>query len=202
MTPEVVFSALQLRDRIAELGAEISEHYGPGEPPLMVGVLKGSSIFLADLARAIDLAAEVDFMSISAYEEGGVGRGVVRIIKDLEGSIEGRDVLIVEDIVDTGLTLNYLRRALSSRGPASLRTVALLDKVARRIVPVPLEWRGFEVPDVFLLGYGLDYQGIYRNLDHLVAVPDIAALAADPSMYVTGLYAGPGAGDLEGRARR
>ncbi len=130
----------------------------------------------------------IDFMSISAYGDGRPNSGVVRIVKDLERSIEGEHVLIVEDIVDTGLTLNYLRRTLGDRGPASLKAVTLLDKSARRIIPVPLEWAGFEIPDVFVLGYGLDHEGLYRNVRDLLAVHDFKRLVGEPDMYVEQLF--------------
>jgi hypoxanthine phosphoribosyltransferase len=128
-------------------------------------------------------------MSISSYIEASED-GVVRIIKDLDEDIRDRDVVIVEDIVDTGFTLNYLRRHILAREPGSLRTVALLDKSARRILPVPLEHRGFVIPDVFAVGYGLDYRALYRNLNDVVAVVDVAALARDPHMLIGELYAG------------
>jgi hypoxanthine phosphoribosyltransferase len=188
-TIEPLIPATALRARIAELGAEIAATYA-GEVPILVSVLKGSTLFLSDLARAMAVDLEVDFMSISSYAESGGISGVVRIVKDLESDIGGRHVLIVEDIVDTGLTLNYLRRTLEERKPASLRTCSLLDKAARRIIPVPLEWRGFEIPDVFVVGYGLDFQGRYRNVPDILAVRDVAKLANDPSLLVEGLFSG------------
>ncbi|HZA39266.1 MAG TPA: hypoxanthine phosphoribosyltransferase [Actinomycetota bacterium] len=195
-TAEVLISAAEIAHRVDELGRELREVYHDAErPPVLVGVLKGSTLFLADLLRAVGIDAEVDFMAISSYSASAGQSGVVRIIKDLEGGIAGRDVLLVEDIVDTGLTLTYLRRALGERGPRSLRTVALLDKVARRIVPVPVEFRGFEIPDVFVVGYGLDFMGRYRNVPDLYAVRDLARLANDPMLLV-----GPFFGS-DGRAR-
>ncbi len=157
-------------------------------PPLLVGVLKGSTLFLADLMRSMQIEVEIDFISISAYSSTGSSSGVVRIVKDLEVDIAGRDVVIVEDIVDTGLTLNYLRRSLGERGPRSLRAATLLDKVARRIVPVEVEYSAFEVPDVFVVGYGLDFQGLYRNVPEILAVKDIAKLANDPMLLVRSLF--------------
>ena len=144
-------------------------------------------MFLADLIRSIDIDVEVDFMSITSYGSGG-GSGVVRIVKDLDTDVTGRDVVIVEDIVDTGLTLTYLRRTLGQRGPRSLRAVTLLDKAARRIIPVELEHRGFEIPDVFVIGYGLDFQGRYRNVPEILQVNDLPRLAGDPGMLSGELF--------------
>ena len=178
----------ELTRRVAELGGEVAHALGPTEqPPVLVSVLKGSVMFLADLTRRFPVDVEVDFMSISSYASGSQS-GVVRILKDLERNVADRDVIIVEDIVDTGLTLNYLRRNLTGRGVRSLRAVTLLDKAARRIVPVELEHRGFEIPDVFVVGYGLDFQGRYRNVPDILAVRDIARLANDPLTLVGPLF--------------
>ncbi len=186
---ELLIPGSALQARVEELGTELAEHLSGGkEPPILVGVLKGSTPFLADLVRSMHMDLEVDFMSISAYGDSGGHSGVVRIIKDLERDIDGRDVVIVEDIVDTGLTLNYLRTTLTQRGARSLMAITLLDKVARRIVPVALEQKGFEIPDVFVVGYGLDFQGRYRNLRDIFAVRDIARLANDPYLLVDGLF--------------
>ncbi|HEV2754905.1 MAG TPA: hypoxanthine phosphoribosyltransferase [Actinomycetota bacterium] len=186
---EVLISEAQLRDRIAALADELAAIYrGNDEPPVFVGVLKGSVLFLADLVRALPVHAEVDFMSISAYGGGGAQSGVVRIEKDLDSDVNGRDVVIVEDIVDTGLTLNYLRRNLGARSPRSLRAVTLLDKSVRRIVPVELEHRGFDIPDVFVVGYGLDFQSLYRNVREILSVPDLPRLANDPRLLVAPLW--------------
>ncbi|HEX2049978.1 MAG TPA: hypoxanthine phosphoribosyltransferase [Actinomycetota bacterium] len=180
----------RLAARVAELGARLSADYaGAARPPVFVGVLKGSALFLADLARALTIDAAFDFIAISSYADSGPQSGVVRIVKDLDDDVAGRDVVVVEDIVDTGLTLNYLRRALSQRAPASLRAVALIDKSVRRIVPVELEYRGFDVPDVFVVGYGLDFQGRYRNVPDIVAVRDVARLANEPRLLVDALFA-------------
>lgn len=192
---QILVSQQELRARVVELGTVITQEMR-GTDPLFVGVLKGSAMFLADLCRQLDLDAAFDFMAISAYA-GGDPSGVVKIVKDLEQDIVGRDVVLVEDIVDTGLTLAYLRRTLLARGPRSLRTVTLLDKTARRIVPVEVEWRGFEIPDVFVLGYGLDHQGLYRNVRELFVAPDIKALAQQPEMYVGQIF--PGTGLRRGR---
>jgi hypoxanthine phosphoribosyltransferase len=187
---ELLIPDSALQARVEELGGELARHLSGGtEPPVLVGVLKGSTLFLADLVRSMHMDLEVDFMSISAYGDSGGHSGVVRIIKDLERDIDGRDVVIVEDIVDTGLTLNYLRSTLTQRGARSLMAITLLDKVARRIVPVALEQKGFEIPDVFVVGYGLDFQGRYLNLRDIFAVRDIARLANDPYMMVEGLFA-------------
>lgn len=191
---EIVISAAEIADRVRELGRELTELYRDGgRPPVLVGVLKGSTLFLADLLRALRIDAEVDFMAISSYSAASGQSGVVRIVKDLDGDIAGRDVLLVEDIVDTGLTLTYLRRSLEEREPRSLRTVALLDKVARRIVPVPVEHRGFEIPDVFVVGYGLDFMGRYRNVPDLYAVRDLARLANQPLLLVGPFFGRDGA---------
>ncbi len=185
---EVLIDRNELAARIDLLGKELrSDYAAKSEPPLLVGVLKGSTLFLADLVRALGIDVTVDFISISSYS--AVGRsGVVRILKDLETDVTDRDVLVVEDIVDTGLTLTYLRRTLEARGLRSLRAVTLLDKSVRRIVPVDLDYRGFDIPDVFVVGYGLDFQGRYRNVPDILAVKDIARLANDPLLLVGPLW--------------
>ncbi len=158
----------RLQQRISELGSEISEAY-QNKDLAVVAILKGSFIFAADLLRAIAIASTIDFMSISSYANQPQS-GVVRITKDLEESITGRDVLLVEDIIDTGLTANYLLRVLRERNPASLQVCALLDKSARRIIDLPVAYRGFEIPDVFVVGYGMDYQQLYRNLPYIAVL--------------------------------
>jgi hypoxanthine phosphoribosyltransferase len=174
----LVLTADEIRSRVAALGAEITRDYA-GASPILVGVLKGSVLFMADLVRQIDLAVRVDFMSISSY--GRAGRtGVVRILKDLDAPITGEHVVLVEDIVDTGLTSTYLLANLRARRPASLEICALLDKSVRRIIEVPIRYKGFDIPDEFVVGYGLDHEGRYRNLPGIVGVRDIEALAADP----------------------
>jgi hypoxanthine phosphoribosyltransferase len=160
-----------IQARIVELGAEITRDY-EGREPLLVCVLKGGFIFLADLVRHIDLPVAVDFMAISSYGAGTRSSGVVRILKDLETPIEGRDVLVVEDIVDSGLTLGYLMRNLGSRRPASLDVCALLTKPARREIEVPIRYVGFEIPDRFVVGYGLDFDERYRNLRDIGVVDE------------------------------
>lgn len=152
----------RLQKRVSELGEEISQHYD-GKDLAVVAILKGSFIFAADLLRAFTINATIDFMSISSYA-GQSGSGVVRITKDLEETITGRHVLMVEDIIDTGLTANYLMRVLRERGPASLGLCALLDKSARRLIDLPIAYRGFDIPDLFVVGYGMDFQQKYRNL--------------------------------------
>ena len=192
-TASVLIREPQLRGRVRELAHEIQRTLPQSDrPPVLVGVLKGSTLFLADLIRAFEVHVEVDFISISSYA-GGSRSGVVRIVKDLEIDIMGRDVVIVEDIVDTGLTLNYLRQTLKDREARSLRAVTLLDKAARRIVPVELEHSGFEIPDEFVVGYGLDFQGRYRNVPYILAVKDIAKLANDPTLLVEPLFMEKGA---------
>ena len=156
-----------------QLGRSLARDYG-GKDPLLVGVLRGAVVFLADLMRAADIPLAADFIAVGSY--GGTTRssGVVKITADLSVSIEGRHVLIVEGIIDTGRTISYLRRNLQTRHPASLKVVALLDKIERREVEVELDYVGFTIPDQFVVGYGLDYRGLYRNL------PSIAALEEDP----------------------
>jgi hypoxanthine phosphoribosyltransferase len=186
---ETLLTAAELRARIGALAVEIRSSMVAGDSPIvLVSVLKGSTFFTADLARALNIDLEIEFMSISSYGQGAVQSGVVRIVKDLDRAISGRDVMIVEDIVDTGLTLNYLRRTLTQREPRSLAAVTLLDKSARRIVPVALEFAGFDIPDAFVVGYGLDFQGRYRNLPDILAVTDLPRLANDPLAIANGLW--------------
>jgi hypoxanthine phosphoribosyltransferase len=160
---EVLVSAEELQRRVAELGEEISRDYA-GRSLLLVGVLKGAVFFLSDLMRFIDVPVEVDFMAVASYGSATDSSGVVRILKDLDAAIEGRDVLIVEDIVDSGLTLQYLMRNLGSRNPSSLEVCALLTKPERRKVDLPTRYVGFEIPNRFVVGYGLDYAERHRNL--------------------------------------
>lgn len=163
---EVMLTAKQIDERIKELAAEISNDY-QNKKPLLIGVLKGAIIFLSDLIRHIEVPVEIDFMAVSSYGADTESSGVVRIQKDLDKSIQGKDVLIVEDIVDTGLTLNYLRENLNSRGPQSLKVVTLLDKPDRRKVPFVPDYCGFTIPDRFVIGYGLDFNEDYRHLADL-----------------------------------
>ncbi len=163
-----------LQHRIAELGAMISSDYSPGSRPILVCVLKGAYMFLSDLTRHIAIPHEVDFMATSTYGGGLDSRGVVRLVLDLKANIVSRHVLLVEDIVDRGGTINYLLRLLGERQPASLRTCTLLDKPSRREYPVHLEYVGFEIPDEFVIGYGLDIDETYRNLPFIgVPTPEL-----------------------------
>jgi hypoxanthine phosphoribosyltransferase len=164
---QVLVSEDQIAAKVAELGRQISEAY-TGRELTLVSVLKGSLPFMADLMRAITIPVRIDLMEVSSY--GGVtteSSGLVRILKDLSASIDGRDVLLVEDIIDTGLTLNYLLRYLRGKNPRSLRICALLDKPARRLVDIPIDYVGFTIPDQFVVGYGLDYGELYRNLRYV-----------------------------------
>jgi hypoxanthine phosphoribosyltransferase len=161
---EVLVPAEELQRRIRELGAQISRDYADRDL-IMIGVLKGAVLFLADLMRELTVPCEVDFMAVSSYGSATDSSGVVRILKDLDSSIEGRNVLIVEDIIDSGLTLHYLLRNLRARNPASVEVCALLTKPDRRRVELPIRYVGFEIPNRYVIGYGLDYAQRYRNLD-------------------------------------
>lgn len=172
---EILFTEEQIRQRIEELGNEISAEYR-GRELVLVGVLKGSCVFLADLMRAIDLELTIDFMSVSSYKDGMVSTGDVEILKDLSNPIRGKDVIVVEDIVDTGLTLSRLLEILSSRGANSIKLASFLDKPEPRIkTELKIDYTGFVVPNRFLVGYGLDAAGRYRNLPFIAAVRDPAA---------------------------
>jgi hypoxanthine phosphoribosyltransferase len=162
----VLIPAEDLRARVDELGRQIRSDYA-GRTPILVGVLKGAVVFLADLMRAIEAPCECDFIALSSYGVSTRSSGIVELTKDLSVPIEGRDVLIVEDIVDTGRTLAYLLRNLETRQPRTVRVCALLDKVSRREVPVALDYVGFTIPDEFVVGYGLDFAGLYRNLPYI-----------------------------------
>ena len=163
---EVFYSEEQLKAKVAELGAAITRDY-QGKSPVLVSVLRGSYIFMADLTRAIDLPCTVDFMSVSSYGAGTTSSGQVKILKDLSEPIEGKDLIIVEDILDSGNTLFYLRDVLAARKPASIAICTLLDKPERRTKPIQADYSGFEVPDAFVVGYGLDYAEKYRNLPYI-----------------------------------
>jgi hypoxanthine phosphoribosyltransferase len=172
---KILFTEEQIEQRIGVLAAEISEHYRDKHLKL-IGVLKGSVFFLAALARQMSIPVKIDFLAISSFSNKSGAPGLVRIAKDLDDSIEGEDVLLVEDIVDTGFTLRYLLQALSSRGPNSLAVCTFLDRKSRRIVQVPVEYRCFEIPDHFVIGFGLDYNQLYRNLNYVAVLkPDRVA---------------------------
>ena len=159
----VLIDEATLETRVAELGDELGSVYRDS-PPLLIGVLNGAFMFMSDLSRRMSVPLEVDFMAVSSYGQATESSGIVRIIKDLERSIEGRDVLIVEDIIDSGLTLQYLIDTLQRRNPSSIRVVALLRKKKPEAIDVPVDWVGFEIPDEFVVGYGLDKAGQFRNL--------------------------------------
>ena len=166
---EILVQPDELKERVRALGEAVNAEYADRDL-LLVGVLKGAVFFLADLMRHIEIPCEVDFMAVSSYGSATDSSGVVRILKDLDTAIEGRHVLIVEDIVDSGLTLQYLLRTLEARGPASLEVCALLTKPSRRTVDLPVRYTGFEIPDKFAIGYGLDYAERYRNLPYVAAL--------------------------------
>lgn len=170
----ILYTKEQLKEAIQKLGKRITEDY-QGKAPVMVCILKGASLFFADLIREIDLPMTIDFMVVSSYGASTVSSGEVRLIKDLDRSILNKDVIIVEDIVDTGMTLNYLKKVLISRGATSLRIATLLDKPARRTTPLKVDYTCFEIPDAFVVGYGLDYDEVYRNL------PEVGILS--PEVY-------------------
>ncbi|MEO5576902.1 MAG: hypoxanthine phosphoribosyltransferase [Gaiellaceae bacterium] len=170
---EILIEQEPLQARIVELGAEISTAY-EGRDLLLVGVLKGAVFFMADLMRELSIPCEIDFMAISSYGAATDSSGVVRILKDLDTNIAGRDVLVVEDIIDSGLTLSYLMRSLRARKPASLEICALLTKPERREIEVPVKFVGFEIPNKFVIGYGLDFAERYRNLPYVAVLhPDL-----------------------------
>ena len=168
---EILIDEDALSSRVAELGAEVSVDY-EGRDLLLIGVLKGAVFFMADLMRHIQVPCEVDFMAISSYGDSTDSSGIVRILKDLDINIEGRDVLVVEDIIDSGLTLSYLMRNLESREPASLEVCALMTKPDRREIDVPVRYIGFEIPNRFVVGYGLDFGERYRNLPYVAVLSE------------------------------
>ncbi len=184
---EVLISATEIERRLNELGAEITHDYA-GKAPLLIGVLKGVTCFMADLMRHIALPVSIDFMTISSYE--GDRSGAVRIVQDLSETIYGRDVLIVEDIIDTGMTLHHLIKQLQLREPATLRVCTLLDKRARRLVETKIDYVGFEIPDEFVVGYGLDYREAFRNL------PFIATVRSE-ALHEPGITAAPGSRTIQ-----
>jgi hypoxanthine phosphoribosyltransferase len=163
----VILTEEQIRSRVRELGHEISRDYASGGSVLLVGVLRGAVLFVADLMRELSIPCEIDFMAVSSYGSSTKSSGVVRIMKDLDENIEGRHVLVVEDILDTGLTLKYLLKNLASRRPASLEVATLLSKAGKQRVPIDCKYTGFDIPDEFVVGYGLDYAEHYRNLRYV-----------------------------------
>ncbi|HVF08710.1 MAG TPA: hypoxanthine phosphoribosyltransferase [Actinomycetota bacterium] len=177
----VLFARTDIRRRVQELGRAIAGDYAEREP-VLITVLKGGAVFLADLMRAMPTVAEPHFMAISRYGDATESLGRVRILLDVDVDLTGRDVLLVEDIVDTGLTLRYLLGVLGARGPSSLEVCTLLDKSVRRIAPLAPRYVGFECPDRFVIGYGLDFHERYRNLPDILQVHDFVALEADPSL--------------------
>jgi hypoxanthine phosphoribosyltransferase len=195
----ILYPEEEIQGRVQELGRAITRDYA-GRSPVLICILKGAVVFLADLFREIDLPVRVDFMSITSYGEGSEATGgVVRILKDLDQDIGGEDVIVVEDIIDTGLTLSYLLATLRARQPASIEVCTLLDKSVRRIAPVEIKYRGFDCPDRFVIGYGLDHGERYRNIRAILAVDDQSLLAADPNALVSflGPHAAPAAEMLQ-----
>lgn len=169
----VLISEEELRARVAQLGIQLTADYA-GKSPIFIGILKGCFVFMADLMRHVDLYCDVDFMAVSSYGGGTKTTGAVKINKDLSRDIEGRDVILVEDILDSGVTLSYLRAYLQRRNPASIKIVTLMDKPARRMADVKADYFGFNVPDEFVVGYGLDYDERYRNLPYIgVLKPEV-----------------------------
>jgi hypoxanthine phosphoribosyltransferase len=202
---QVLWDEPTIRDRVRALGRAITEDYA-GRSPVLVSVLKGGVVFLADLVREIRLPARIDFMSISKYAGQEEQSGVVKIVKDLDEDIGGQDVIVVEDIIDTGLTLSYLLSTLEARDPGSLEVCTLLDRSVRRIVPLPIRYRGFDCPDSFVVGYGLDVDERFRNLPVIAALSHADVAREDPDLlipYLTGdrseaPLAAPEAGDRLG----
>ncbi len=176
---DIVVSAEAIQDKIAELGAQITKDY-TGRRLILVGVLKGAFLFMADLARSVHLPLRFDFMAVSSYGSATKTSGVVRILKDLDHEIEGEHVLVVEDIIDSGLTLNYLLRYLRARGPASLEVCTLFSKEGRQRVPIPVRYEGFRIGPEFVVGYGLDYKERYRNLTFLAVLQEGLVPDDDP----------------------
>ena len=169
---EKIIDSRRLKKKVKELAQKISSDYA-NKNPILVGILKGSFVLLADLIREIDIPHEVDFISVASYKDNTKGSGVVELLKDLSTNIEGRDVIVVEDIVDTGLTLNYIRKNLLTRNPKTLAILTLLDKKQRRKKKVPLKYVGFTIPGDFVVGYGLDYNQQYRNLSFLAKIDEV-----------------------------
>ena len=171
---EVLYSKQQIADRVREIGGEISADYAD-QSIVLIGVLKGAAIFLSDLARAIQVDNTFDFVAVSSYGRGRVSSGAVRLIKDIDNPIEGKHVILVEDILDTGLTLSYLRGMMLQHKPASLKIATCLDKPERRLVPIEADYVGFQIPNQFVIGYGMDYAEHYRNIEDIRLFPEEAA---------------------------
>ena len=171
---EVLFSKSQIAERVREIGAQISADYA-GTSIVLIGVLKGAAIFLSDLARAIEVDNTFDFVAVSSYGRAKVSSGAVRLIKDIDNPIEGKHVILVEDILDTGLTLSYLRGMMLQHKPASLKIATCLDKPERRLVPIEADYVGFKIPNQFVVGYGMDYAEHYRNVEDIRLFPEEAA---------------------------
>ena len=171
---DVLFSKSQIADRVREIGAQISADYA-GTSIVLIGVLKGAAIFLSDLARAIEVDNTFDFVAVSSYGRAKVSSGAVRLIKDIDNPIEGKHVILVEDILDTGLTLSYLRGMMLQHKPASLKIATCLDKPERRLVPIEADYVGFRIPNQFVVGYGMDYAEHYRNVEDIRLFPEEAA---------------------------
>jgi hypoxanthine phosphoribosyltransferase len=185
----VLYGREDVRRRVHELGRAINRDY-EGRSPMLISVLKGGIVFLADLMRRIELPVETYFLALSRYGGAEESMGRVQILLDVDADLSGRDLILVEDIVDTGLTLRYLLSVLEARNPASVEVCSLLDKSARRIVPADLRYVGFECPDVFVVGYGLDFRERYRNLPEILRVDDLEALKADPDVLAA-RFGGP-----------
>ncbi len=168
---EVLFSKAEISERVSQLGAQISADYS-GKSIVLIGVLKGAAIFLADLARSIEVDNTFDFVAVSSYGRGTVSSGAVKLIKDIDNPIEGKEVILVEDILDTGLTLSYLRGMMLQHRPASLKIATCLDKPERRLVPIDADYVGFRIPNQFVVGYGMDYAEHYRNVEDIRLFPD------------------------------
>lgn len=174
---KILITEDELQTRISEIAEKINEDF-QGSEPILIGVLKGSVYFLSDLTRQLELPVSVDFIAIQSYGPAAQGTGAVKLLKDLDEPVENRDLIIVEDIIDTGLTLNYLLKNLQSRNPSSITVCTLLDKSVRRLVPVEITYRGFDVPDVFVVGYGLDFDQKFRNLPY-IGILDIDRMIKD-----------------------
>ena len=173
----VLLSEADIQGRVTELAAQISQEYA-GRNPLLIGVLRGVVFFMSDLLRAITIPVRLDFIAISRYDPQGGGKGPVRLVKDLEETIEGQHLIFVEDVIDTGLTLSYLLRLLRARGPASIEVCTIFNKPARRLANIPLKYKGFDLPDRFVVGYGLDYREAYRHLPYVAELrPEVLNLA-------------------------